>query len=525
MNSNIVHPDFQQRRPAAGSVPATGNEHFPPGSERAVPEQQPSAAALAMKSRPRKLWMSGLSWSHDLLICAAMRGLGYPMEPLPVPDKAALRLGKEFGNRGQCNPTYYTVGNLIKHLQQLEAGGLSRQRIIQEHAFVTAGACGPCRFGMYITEYRKALKDAGFDGFRVVLLQQEAGLQQIHGEQAVIEFSPRFFRTLLKAVLAGDVLNLMAYRLRPYELEAGATDSALARCRTLLSDALQQGRSLPGALRRCRHILAAVAVNRLQPKPLVSIIGEFWAMTTEGEGNYHLQRFLEGQGAEVAIQPLSNWLLYLLWEQIQDTRRRLELRAQDGGVRGLQGTQPRKKLLLLKAARFLFRAWFRRYAAAIGLQRYHLPDLDEMARIADPYYDKELRGGESFMEVGKLIDSVEARRAHLVVSVKPFGCMPSSSVSDGVQSLVTARYPEALFCAIETSGDGEVNAHSRIQMMLFKAHQVAREEYQDALRRLGISEQEAGQRLARRRRQSSALYQPQRRCAGHAANLILELER
>ena len=27
-------------------------------------------------------------------------------------------------------------------------------------------------------------------------------------------------------------------------------------------------------------------------------------MTTEGDGNYHLQRFLEEEGAEVAIQPL-----------------------------------------------------------------------------------------------------------------------------------------------------------------------------------------------------------------------------
>ena len=33
-----------------------------------------------------------------------------------------------------------------------------------------------------------------------------------------------------------------------------------------------------------------------------SIIGEFWAMTTEGDGNYQLQRFLESEGAEADIQ-------------------------------------------------------------------------------------------------------------------------------------------------------------------------------------------------------------------------------
>ena len=44
--------------------------------------------------------------------------------------------------------------------------------IVENYVFLTAGACGPCRFGMYVTEYRKALRDAGFDGFRVLLFQQ-----------------------------------------------------------------------------------------------------------------------------------------------------------------------------------------------------------------------------------------------------------------------------------------------------------------------------------------------------------------
>ena len=38
------------------------------------------------------------------------------------------------------------------------------------------------------------------------------------------------------------------------------------------------------------------------------------------------------------------------------------------------------------------------------------------------------------MEVGKLIQNVAKSKVNMTVSVKPFGCMPSSSVSDGVQS-------------------------------------------------------------------------------------------
>ncbi len=57
------------------------------------------------------------------------------------------------------------------------------EEIVKNYVFLTAGACGPCRFGMYVTEYRKALRDAGFDGFRVMLFQQTGGLKQATGEE------------------------------------------------------------------------------------------------------------------------------------------------------------------------------------------------------------------------------------------------------------------------------------------------------------------------------------------------------
>ena len=41
--------------------------------------------------------------------------------------------------------------------------------------------------------------------------------------------------------------------------------------------------------------------------------------------------------------------------------------------------------------------------------------------------------------------------------------MPSSGVSDGVQSAITELYPEAIFLPIETTGDGAVNVYSRVQ--------------------------------------------------------------
>ncbi len=466
----------------------------------------------------------GLTRAQDYLISGALRGVGYRVVPMDVPDHEALRLGKEFGNRGQCNPTYFTVGNLVKYLRRLrDEDGLTVGEIIKSHVFFTAGSCGPCRFGTYVTEYRKALRDSGFEGFRVLLFQQNGGLRQATGGNDGLGFDPPFFIAIFQAIVAGDVLNAVGYRIRPYELERGATNRALNQCKVILHDALSGRRSLLRALWRCRRILAGVEVNRLRPKPKVSIIGEFWAMTTEGDGNYKLQEFLESEGAEVDVQLVTAWLLYMIWQARWDTRRRMDLKAHDSGKNGLEGRNPQKKLVLLWATEKAVRVAFAVCSKLIGLQNYHLPDMDEVATISHRYYDNHLRGGEGHMEVGKLIQTVQKKKAHMVVSVKPFGCMPSSGVSDGVQSLITARYPEALFSPIETTGDGAANVQSRIQMDLFKARRLAQREYDDALRNAQLTQEQAEAAVARRGRKSSLHYPATIGSAGTAARVVDEL--
>ena len=88
------------------------------------------------------LW-GGLTLAHEQLMTAAVEHLGYRVNPIPVPDNESLAAGKEYGNRGQCNPTYYTVGNLVKYLKQLRDQG--ERDIEDRYVFVTAGACGPIK--------------------------------------------------------------------------------------------------------------------------------------------------------------------------------------------------------------------------------------------------------------------------------------------------------------------------------------------------------------------------------------------
>ncbi len=437
--------------------------------------------------------VSGLTMAHDLFMQSALRGIGYKVMALDVADNDALQYGREYGNRGQCNPTYFTVGNLVKYLDGLRAQGMSKEDIVKNHLFITAGACGPCRFGTYVTEYRKALRDSGFDGFRVLLFQQTGGLKQATGEGVGLEMNPTFFWGVIRAVLIGDALNALGYRLRPYEVEAGATDRALETSKGIIAQAFENNTSLVRALFSVRKTMGAVKLDRTKVKPRVGIIGEFWAMTTEGDGNYGLQRFLEAEGAEADIQIVTAWLLYMIWQGKYDTANRANLRGTDEakGLKGskfsLRGVDVRKRIATLWAGDKVLRTLFQTIAHTIGLEGFKLSNMGEIAEVSHAFYDNNLRGGEGHMEVGKLIQNVAYSKVNMTLSVKPFGCMPSSSVSDGIQSFITELYPQAIFLPIETNGDGAVNVYSRVQMQLFKAKQHAQREVDTALKEVGMT--------------------------------------
>jgi hypothetical protein len=127
------------------------------------------------------------------------------------------------------------------------------------------------------------------------------------------------------------------------------------------------------------------------------------------------------------------------------------------------------------------------------------------------------------MEVGKLVMNVKHKKSTMTLSVKPFGCMPSSGVSDGVQSYVTEKWPGAIFLPIETSGDGAVNVYSRVQMMLFKARAAARTEFEATCKEYGVTPAELRLFMAKHSGFSSPFFWPSHRVTATASDVVHEV--
>jgi hypothetical protein len=101
--------------------------------------------------------------------------------------------------------------------------------------------------------------------------------------------------------------------------------------------------------------------------------------------------------------------------------------------------------------------------------------------------------------------------------------MPSSSVSDGVQSLITERYPGTIYCAVETSGDGAVNFQSRVQMYLFKARQAALEDFERALEKTGMTVEKLRAFLKANPKYAAGLHKAPHYTASTPADLVHEV--
>jgi len=529
--------------------------HFHKPIERAFTADQRSKTTLLF---------GGLTWKHEKLVHGALQGLGYKCEVVPTPNVRAFQLGKEYGNNGQCNPTYFTVGNLVQYLQRLEEAGQRRDDIINHYVFLTAGACGPCRFGMYEAEYRLALRNAGYDGFRVLLFQQGGGLSQGEAE-AGLAMNLDFFLSILNGLNMGDVLNEVAHQVRAYELNPGETDAVLDEVIDYMHEVLKKkspwsveaklgklasrmpmksaveylGKFLEqlysdeytDALNHCRDRFNSIKVDRLKVKPIVKITGEFWAQTTEGDGNFNMFRFLHKEGAQLIVEPIATWINYLIHQAIQETsdRRGLEEGATMPSAWRLDKQAKiewtyRNKLLKLKAAEKIFGREYQKIVDALGSTAHQLVSQYELQRVAHPYYNSRAAGGEGHLEVAKNIYYSNRELAHMVLSMKPFGCMPSTQ-SDGAQSAVVAHYKDIIYLPIETSGEGEINAHSRVQMALGEAKAKSKLEFKDVLQKIGKTTDELRGYVDQHAEMQQALYRvpKYKGVVGMAANFAIHV--
>jgi predicted nucleotide-binding protein (sugar kinase/HSP70/actin superfamily) len=466
----------------------------------------------------------GLHWRAERLIQGAMESLGYRTQVLPTASRDDLLTGREVADIGQCCPTSFTTGNLANYLKK-EAQRVGAEEVSKKFVYVTAGACGACRFGQYHQSYELALRNVGLDAFRMFLLGQES-LDQGPAAGGGLELNLPFTLGAVWAVVLADAVQDMEYQIRPYEVKAGETARVTKESVEYLYQvfrnrprrgekwgALAWHVATPyfvNAMKEVRRRFDAVEVDRLRVKPLVKITGEFYLQTVEGDPNYNIHRWLESEGAEVYPAAITIWFDYLMRLAAQDFEDRIGVdrgaRLKSGGIQAAQG---------------LLRWTYGRMRRALNGVPHELPTQAELRALATPYYHSRLNGGEGDMLVGKALWAYHKKKAHMICELSPYSCMPNT-MSIGAMSGVIGKYPDLLYAPLEIKGDAEVHALSRCQMILTEAKKRAQKEYEQALEQTGMTAEKLRERETPAMRKATFRV-PRHGVAGTAANYALHL--
>ena len=479
------------------------------------------------KERPDvTILFGGLHWRAERVLQAIFENQGYRARVLPTATKDDLLTGREVADIGQCCPTSFTTGNLANFLKH-ESDAIGADEVNRRYVYFTAGACGACRFGQYHQSYEMALRNVGLESFRLFLMAQD-NLDQGSVDGAGLEINLPFTMGAVWGIVCTDLLQSLEYQIRPYEVKPGQTAEVVKESVDYLCEVFRKRpgrgkkwgplvwhfttRYFVDAMREVRRRFDAIEVDRLRVKPIAKITGEFYLQTVEGDPNYNIHRWLESEGAQVYPAAVAVWLDYWMRWYVQGFEDHIGI-----------DTYARPKKALVRTLQRLFGWTYDRLRRALGNLPDELPDQYELRRLAAPYFNSRLSGGEGDMLVGKALWAHLHKKAHMTCELSPYACMPNT-MSIGAMAGVLGKHPDLLYAPLEIKGDAEVHALSRCQMILTEAKKRAQREFDEVLERTGLTIERVRNIITDRPELRRATYRvPHLGVVGTAANLVLHV--
>ena len=385
---------------------------------------------------------------HFELLEPAFHAIGYNLVLLNNDDRHAVDVGLKYVNNDACYPSLLVVGQLMQAL-------LTGKYDLNRTALIITQTGGGCRATNYIGFIRRALRKAGMEQIPVISLNLGG-----------IEVNPGFdinLDMLLRAAVGlefGDIFMKCVYRMRPYELEPGATEAVHAKWLKKCQDfCCAKHINLARFGSMCRQMIRdfdAIPIDETLKKPRVGIVGEILVKFSPA-GNNHLVELLEHEGAEAVSPDLMDFLLYCFYNQIYKADHL-----------GMSKKTKRYSKIGIWAIEHLLRG---PAAKAEKASRHFDPptSIYKIAEYAQQIVSLGNQTGEGWFLTGEMIELIKDEVPNIVCT-QPFGCLPNHVVGKGVIKALRKAYPASNVVAIDYDpGASEVNQLNRIKLMLSTA--------------------------------------------------------
>jgi predicted CoA-substrate-specific enzyme activase len=418
---------------------------------RLSPLPDPFDVKFTAKEKATKtILIPNLTEAFSKVLQSAMTSEGYRVEVLPMADRAAIALGKQYVHNDMCYPAQVNVGEM---LGALRSGLYDPDKVV---CGLAKAECD-CRLAHYAALARKALDEAGYPQVPIITTDRDN-----KGMHPAFALGLRFQLRTIWGLNMVDILEHVRRRLRPYELVEGQADEVFEESVERIAAALR--RSIRGALREFDAAIdkfAAMPADLRTRRPRVFVIGEFLLNFHAGSNN-NIERYLEANGLEVVLPDTF-------------TPMHRDVLKKDSESRLFFVKYPFLDMfansLTLKTVDRVKREVNRR---ASRLPFFDAPaSLRELAKLSDPVVHHTFTAGEGWLIAAEILHHADLGVKSFVI-LQPFGCLPNHVVGRGLTKEIKERRPGIQILALDFDPDtSSANIENRLQMLIINAREAA----------------------------------------------------
>ncbi|MDR3288653.1 MAG: 2-hydroxyacyl-CoA dehydratase [Peptococcaceae bacterium] len=406
---------------------------------------------------PRVLFTKEMKKTHTILVPqmapihfqflqTVFENFDYRLEVLPSVDQTIIDEGLRFVHNDACYPAIIVIGQLMKALN-------SGKYDLEHTSVMMSQTGGGCRATNYIALIRKALNDAKIPQVPVISLNT-AGLEKNPGFKITL----RMFDEILMALIYGDLLMRVLYRIRPYEEERGSAQKLYERWSEKCRESLKHRgkKEFAANIHQIVRDFDQLPIQEELIKPRVGVVGEI-LVKFHPTANNHIVELLENEGAEAVVPDLTDFFLYGAYDH------KYNYRYLSGSFLGLISGN-------ITIARIeSYRKDLKK--ALRESKRFEAPKtIGEIAAYASRHLSLGNQTGEGWFLTGEMVELLHSG-VNNIVCLQPFACLPNHITGKGMIRELRRAYPTANIAPIDYDpGASEVNQLNRIKLMLAAAN-------------------------------------------------------
>ena len=388
------------------------------------------------------------SHAFSRLMASAFAKQGIRTVPLPIGREEAIRLGKKYVHNDICFPAQIVIGEA---LAELESGKYDLDHV----AVATGKYVGDCRLTHYAALLRKALDDAGYAQVPIITNDDT----DTHNQHPGFKMNAYTAICIAGCLPMIDVLEELVRKMRPYELDPGASDAAFEYAMDELIGGLERG-GLHGAragFARGIERMRQVRYDRSNPRPTVLIVGEYLLNFHPG-ANHDVEEYLEKNGLEIIEARMTDVIRKTYFYK-------------DAQAKEFHVTLPFQQKAWNAIANKVFDIAHSMCDKIACRHPLYTPAvrMDELVVASDPIMHHTFDAGEGVLIPGEILHHAEhGCRTFLIL--QPFGCLPNHVCGRGVAKRLKEMYPDAQILPLDYDPDVSfANVENRLQMLVMNA--------------------------------------------------------